>query len=596
MGMSLAAPPAPASPSTGAVLSRPDPAAPSVVREPAAARAVATAALLALVVCLAGAEIRGMMVESGAAGYLRGSTNVFYHLFGRFEGPFIMATALGAAVALVAALLALRGTLRTEPVGAHGAVECLAERMAGSPRATLVIALLVLLVAAVGEQVAMNGILLSMDEWAAAFQARIFLNGEVEHSIDAWWRQFLGAILPLYVRWRESTGAWMIAYLPTYTATKAALMAVGLDRLTNPLYGALTIVAIASVARRLWPGRPLRALAAVLFLATSAQFLLMSMSGYAMAAHLLFNLWFLALHLRGDRPGHAAAPWVGVLALGINNPFPHALFVAPFLVRLLVRRRWPLVAYYGAVYVTGVIGWYLWLRYSFPPADEGGLGRLFTMPGIRSAIVAGASWTQVLTWQAPLMMVCALAAIVRWRERGDAERDMAIGAALMLGFYLFVVLDQGHGWGYRYVYGALGSLALLAASGASLLGRAIGRTRAATLLAASAAVALAVQLPVRMKVAHDFTAPYANALRWIRTRPEPIVVIDPSVAWYGRDLVRNDPLLREEPVVVVPWSLTPLGWQLLQQRAGGRGVRVVTPDDLAAQGLQTWPAETGAAR
>ena len=167
---------------------------------------------------------------------------------------------------------------------------------------------------------------------------------------------------------------------------------------------------------------------------------------------------------------------------------------------------------------------------------------------------------------------------------------MAFGVLLMLGFYLFVLLDQGHGWGYRYAYGALGSLALLAASGASLLGRAIGRTRAATLLAASAAVALVVQLPVRMKVAHDFTEPHANAFRWIRTRPEPVVVIDPRLAWYGRDLVRNDPLLREGPVVVVPWSLTPLGWQLLEQRARGRqGIRVVTAEDLAALGMHTWP-------
>ena len=79
---------------------------------------------------------------------------------------------------------------------------------------------------------------------------------------------------------------------------------------------------------------------AVALLATSSQVVLTSGSGYTMPAHLLANLLWLWLYLRGDRRrGRSRCSWAGSRS-GLHSPFPHALFVAPFLVRLLRERRW----------------------------------------------------------------------------------------------------------------------------------------------------------------------------------------------------------------------------------------------------------------
>ena len=80
-----------------------------------------------------------------------------------------------------------------------------------------------------------------------------------------------------------------------------------------------------------------RAWVAAGFLVTSSQFVFTSMTAYAMPAHLAINLLWLYAFLRGDRAGWFAAPLIGVVALGLHNPFPHALFVTPFLVSILLR-------------------------------------------------------------------------------------------------------------------------------------------------------------------------------------------------------------------------------------------------------------------
>ena len=51
---------------------------------------------------------------------------------------------------------------------------------------------------------------------------------------------------------------------------------------------------------------------------------------------------------------------VGVIALGVHSPIPHALFIPPFLLRYLRNKRFALLAYVGAVYAFGLLYWLHW--------------------------------------------------------------------------------------------------------------------------------------------------------------------------------------------------------------------------------------------
>ena len=50
--------------------------------------------------------------------------------------------------------------------------------------------------------------------------------------------------------------------------------------------------------------------------------------------------------------------------------------------------------------------------------------------------------------------------------------------------------------------------------------------------------------------AHDVVQPFADASRYLHSRPVETVVIDTNRIWYGQDLVRNNPGLEHKPTVV----------------------------------------------
>jgi hypothetical protein len=111
---------------------------------------------------------------------------------------------------------------------------------------------------------------------------------------------------------------------------------------------------------------------------------------------------------------------------------------------------------------------------------------------------------------------------------------------------------QGHGWGYRYLHGLMGSFCLLAAwSWGRLTQGADGAERGAARVAFAlvAAISLLGLFPLRAWQAHRFLHPYAAAESAIRRAPTDFVIVDPSWVWYGVDLVRNDPYLARRPLV-----------------------------------------------
>src|SRR5688572_33310947 len=89
-------------------------------------------------------------------------------------------------------------------------------------------------------------------------------------------------------------------------------------------------------------------------------------TGYSMPAHLALNLLWVWLYQRGDARSWGVALVVGVLALGLHNPIPHALFVGPFLIRLVRERRWERLVPALVVYAAGSALWLAWLRMANP--------------------------------------------------------------------------------------------------------------------------------------------------------------------------------------------------------------------------------------
>lgn len=547
--------------------------------EPETARRLIRIGLaISLMVALFGLVARMQMIAWGLV--FPGPVNVFFRLYAFHEAlPLLV---IGAWTVAAAAIL-----VRRAPVSDGNArIERLS---APSARAVGVIAVAMFVVALVTWYRVHHGVLLTMDEFTSDFQSRIFANGEMRATVPPAWRPYLDAMAPVFTAYRDLNGGWLSQYLPGYALIKTPFVLTGLEVLLNPLLVALSVVLLAAIARRLWPDEGLRPWMALAFLVTSSEVLITSGTGYSMPAHLALNLLWLWLYQRGDARSWGFALAVGVLALGLHNPMPHALFVAPFLVRLLRERRWRRLAAAAIAYGAGSLLWIAWLRMANPFArpDGPGLFSMFALPNAIAFWLQGVNLSLLFTWHAPLFGALAVAGVLQVRRLGPLLTDVALGVALTLAFYLFFPLTQGHGWGYRYAYQVLGSLALLAAAGTPALVTAVGARRAQGLLFASFATALLVQVPLRFVQGERFIRPYAAAYRQLASKPARVLLVYEDSVWYGRDLIRNDPYLRGQPVVLAARMLTREGRAAILAAYPG-AVLEVTNTELLGLGLTPW--------
>jgi hypothetical protein len=507
----------------------------------------------------------------------RNAFSAFYVIFSRNE---LLGLAL-VAVFSVGAALAFFGedTSKGQVVNAS----------AFNPEITLVVALTVFgvfAIAALGTYFVCHDYALSADEFMTDFQARIFLRGKISVEIPSQWLAAVRVIKPTYADYFPATHSWKSAYLPVYAAMRAVFQTVSLQWLLNPFLAAVTVLALYGACRNIWPNEKQNALVAVLLLATSAQFLLMAMSAYSMPAHLALNTIWLWLYSRSDRRRFYLAPIVGVFAIGLHQPIPHALFAAPFLLRLVIQRKWWAVSVFGLVYLLGCTGWYAWrVHYS----THTGLGdaSFFRLWNPKMLIIQPMDLLLVIGWSAlatPLLAVLGFRRILREQP---IIRDAALSCLLTFGFYYFFRLDQGHGWGYRYFHGTLTCLILVAVAGWQALVNATGIRTARKFLGGALLGSLAIALPLRCYQAESFIRPFARASETIHSMNVEVVGVDPHFAWYSADLIRNDPFLEQRPIVVALIDLHPAEVAALT-RAGE--ARFVTREELHAVGLgTTWP-------
>ncbi len=383
------------------------------------------------------------------------------------------------------------------------------------PSLLLTVAFGVFIVSLLGRLLVFHNFPLCMDEYLAVFQAEIFTRGHIHAVILEPWREFAKPLSPLFTRYNPDQQTWISAYLPVYSALLAGLSLLKLEGLANPLFGAISALALAGVARNVWPASKPHQVISVVMLVTSSQFLLNSMTFYSLPAHLCLNLIWLWLYTREDRLGVLLAPWVGLLAIGLHQPIVHALFVLPFLVRLARTRRWPITLYFVMVYSLACFVWWYWMTFIRTGIDpertqQLALSSFFSLPGFLQGINQIMYISMLVSWQSLAMTVLLLLAIKNWTSLTPLLKDLAISCVLTFGFYIFFRVDQGHGWGYRYCYAVLGNAALLAAAGWKHLEASLSSTKASNFVLLSSAVALCVQFPIRCLQVESFVRPFAR--------------------------------------------------------------------------------------
>ncbi len=461
--------------------------------------------------------------------------------------------------------IALGLILLAVAVGKPETLAWLIERLALRPgRSTAMFASAVAASTLIGTYVVFQNYGLTRDEAMAEFDAAIVRGGHLVQLVPAAWRPYTHALEPSFVLPIEDSTGWVSNYLPINAALRGLFSLVGASALAGPILAAVALVALGSVARRLWPTRPDATVVAALMLASSTQVLVTAMTPYAMTAHLAFDLVWLWLFLRNTRTSHAGAVAVGFFATGLHQLVFHPLFAMPFIGSLWLRRRFKLASLYTLAYagicLFWIAYWQIMLRtYGLQGAPSAQAGSfLATVAALiatwrpADAGVMLMNLVRFATWQNPLLLpllMIALYSVTRWN---DTIRALAAGIAITVGLVFFVLPYQGHGWGYRYLHGLIGSFALIATQAYVELtkdGEERSLQRLGGAIVASSVFALTLMLPLRCIEARELVGPYAAAARQVRSSPNDIVFVDRDAMPYLHDIVRNAPDLSNRPLV-----------------------------------------------
>lgn len=438
------------------------------------------------------------------------------------------------------------------------------------PTLTSVIALSILVACMlwVGSYELMLGYPLTRDEHMAIFDARTFATGQLAQPLASEWRDYFRAVSPDFLRTVPGNALLGSGYLPGHSMMRAGFGAITDPALMNPVLWAIGFFALYDVARRLFVASPNAIWIVLATYLLSAQVLVNAMTSYAMMAHLSLNLVWLALFLRDRWWQHILVLVIGVWALGLHQLTYHPLFAGPFILCLLMQRRWALFAIYTLVYAAAGL---FWLSYPSIVLSSFGIeastGASAGVLGYIEAIWSKAAQIDLaktglmefnvlrfLVWT-PFFLFPLL--VLAWP---DIRRTDSVAFALFLGIVLTLLMRtlllpyQGHGWGYRSVHGLIGNAALLAGFG-YLHWAKQNRERADGTVSLFAGATAFIVLPFLLWSAHQFVAPYAKLSKAIERQPSDFVVVDTDSSRDAVDQVRNRADLTNRPLVFASSSM-----------------------------------------
>jgi len=429
-------------------------------------------------------------------------------------------------------------------------------RRAGQPavpsdRAILVAVIAAIIAARLGRNLVFHGYSPSRDELMVEMAGAYLAAGRIGWPIPPEWLAHARAIQPEFFSPYGAAHVWTSIYLPVHAAIRALFVWAGDGDLAAPVTLGVGLMALWTVARRLFPDRAdARAVVMVMAL-TSTQLVATAMTPYAMTSHFALNMVWLALVLRGGMLAGGAAALVLVLACGLHQWHFPILFAGPFILWLFWRRRWSAGLVQLCALGVGVAIWAkLWpmlLAHLLGP-PQGGAAR--GAPDVDDKVVSLLGrlkkWqpllniARLIAWNNLLLLPLAALSIGRLPRRlAPWLRDPPIIVPL-LGLIVIGVgtaLYQGYGWGFRYMHGSLGGLCLLAGYGWTMLSP-DGRRPLRLLWLGSAISLLASAFLLVTTERH--VRPYVRTLAAMRASGADAVVVDLRGGYFMTDLVRFD--------------------------------------------------------
>ena len=426
-----------------------------------------------------------------------------------------------------------------------------------APRARIIVPLILLfgLVAWAGHYWLFQDYAISRDEEVARFAAAYMREGLLARPIPPEWEPYRRAIMPEFFSPFGAADYWTAAYLPVNSAIQAMFWQLGDPNMAGPALLIAGLFALWRVALHLFPTRPDAVWVTMLLALSSAQLWVTAMTPYAMTGHFALNMVWLALVLRGGVIGHVSAGAVALVAAGLHQWHFPPIFIAPFILWMLLARRWTAAAFHVIVLVAIVIVWAkLWPGFLVellgPPSDirpsagvADKVGSLFERLGDRWQPLVNlsrfAAWNNIL--MVPLATLGVFA--MQWR-RAIRGREIALPLALGCFAGCGLALAQGYGWGFRYAHGFIGPFCLLAG-----LGWARFRPAAMRPIFIGLGVTLVASAYLVWRT-HAFVAPYAASHRMIDASQADVVLVDPRGGLYVTDLVRGRNGVPGRPMVI----------------------------------------------
>ncbi|MEC3949307.1 MFS transporter [Sphingobium sp. HWE2-09] len=426
------------------------------------------------------------------------------------------------------------------------------------PTARIVVPLIVLLgmAAWAGHYALFQDYAISRDEEVARFAAAYMREGLFARPIPIEWEPYRRAIMPEFFSPFGAADYWTAAYLPVNSAIQALFWQLGDPNLAGPVLLMAGLFALWRVALHLMPDRPDAVWVTVLLGFSSSQLWVTAMTPYAMTGHFALNMVWLALVLRGGVIGHVTAGLVALIAAGLHQWHFPPIFIAPFILWMLLARRWTVAAFHALTLVAIVIIWAkLWpgflLHALGAPADirpaagvADKVGSLFERLGDRWQPLV--NLTRYVAWNNILMVPLAMLGIaaMRWRAMIRGQ-EIALPLALGCLAGCMLALAQGYGWGFRYAHGFIGPFCLLAG-----LGWARFRPKDALRPLLIGLVITALASTYLVWRIHVFVGPYAASHRLIDSSEADVVLVDPRGGLYVTDLVRGRNGVPGKPMVM----------------------------------------------
>ena len=208
------------------------------------ARRVVRSALLLNALIAALALVARWQVERTGMSRPTGES-IYFRLFALLELPHLV-------VALVFTGATAAMFIAARPRNSARAANLARRLQPPSWTAIGILAFSILIVGVTVTYLVMHRTLLSMDEFSADFQARIFARGEFAPRVPWPWRSLQDAIAPIFVYFQPDTGRWASQYLPVYSAIKAVFVLTHLESWLNPLLSAGSLILLGAIARRIW--------------------------------------------------------------------------------------------------------------------------------------------------------------------------------------------------------------------------------------------------------------------------------------------------------------------------------------------------------